>query len=258
MLIAFSLLSTQHIGGNNTMKTKVILGTIAATAFGGVLFGTTAAHADTDVSTPTNSSITLYKDQIPGEGPFAGRLALTSTPAEFKYENKKIPTTAASSSAVANIADPSVKNYISLSDDRADKAAAWKLTALASKLESGSNELGATYKIGFATPQAYEGFAADPTLVTAAAPDASNLSAWSAATTKVDLTQSGAFSVAIPADGVTSTDIIGGTQKEGETAARYGVGLTVASNQLAITNLSNTNVEGTYTGTITWTLSDSI
>lgn len=240
------------------MKTKVILGTIAATAFGGVLFGTTAAHAETDVADPTKSSITLYKDQIPNEGPFAGRLALTSTPAEFKYANTKIPGTATSGSAVANIADPSIKNYVALSDDRADKSAPWKLTALASKLESGSTELGATYKIGFASPQAYEGFEADPTLVTAAAPSASNLTTWDAATTNVDLTQKAAFGVSIPADGTTTTDIIGGAQQDSKTAARYGVGLTVASNQLAITNLSNTNTEGTYTGTITWTLSDSI
>ena len=241
------------------MKSKLFLTTIAATALGGAFFAATSAQAaTTDVADPTKSSITLYKNQIPGEGPFAGRLALTSTPAEFKYENTKIPGNAQSSSAVANIADPSIQNYISLSDDREDKAAAWKLKATASKLESGANDLAATYKLGFATPQAYDGFKNDPSLTTAETPGSGNLTAWDAATTKIDLTKDAAFNVAIPADGTSAIDIIGGQQQDGETAARYGVGLTVTSNQLAITNLSNNNIEGTYKGTITWTLSDGI
>lgn len=240
------------------MKSKLFVTTIAAVALVGVLSGTTKVNAETDVSEPTKSSITLYKDQIPGVGPFAGRLALTSTPAEFKYENTKIPGTAQSSSAVAKLADESVKNYISLSDDRSDKAPKWELKATASKLTSETNELAANYKIGFATPQAYDGFINDPTLTTAAAPSAANLSAWTPGTTKVDLTPAVGFSVSIPADGTTATSIISGKQQDGETAGRYGVGLTVNSNQLAITNLSNANVEGVYNGSITWTLSDGI
>lgn len=241
------------------MKTKLLITSIAAFSLGAIVLTEQEAHADTSVEGPTKSSITLYKDQIPGTGTFKNRLAITSFPAEFAYANTKIPTDETTGPFVSEIANKTIKNYVALSDDRADKAAKWTLSTMASKLESGSNELGATYRLGFVSPQAYEAFdSADTDMLAPLEPSASNLSTWIATTTNMELSKTAGFSVDIPADGTTSVEILSGEQTAGKTAARYGVGLEVNSNKLAITNLSKANIAGNYTGSLTWTLSDGI
>lgn len=203
----------------------------------------------------TGLTLTLYENQYPLPGPFKGRLMITSVPVAFPYKQTKIPLLENEEQTKIPMIDPSLISYVSISDDRADKSIPWTLYAKASSLTSGEEAVEGNCMLRFSAPQAFDGFFFDPTMEQIALPSKDNLTPWVSNQRKVTLSESDGFQVMLPTNGQ-SVPVLSGAQQANETAARYGVGLSIISNHLILKNLTPETMEGIYKGTVSWKLEE--
>lgn len=127
------------------MNKKVVVGLTTAAAFSTVMMGGNNANAEeaTTNKMTTDGSISFFSDSTPGGGPFEGNLALAYVPTTFDFGNHDVAATATAATYAQKFgtnadgtAKTAVKQYLAVSDDRADKKNGWSVKATLNEFQN--------------------------------------------------------------------------------------------------------------------------
>lgn len=255
------------------MNKKVVVGLTAAAAFSAVMIGGHSANAEeaTTNAMKTDGSISFFSDNTPGGGPFEGNLSFAYVPTTFDFGNHNVAATATSAiykqefgkneDGTAKI----VKQYVAVSDDRADKKNGWSVKATLDEFQhSATDDQGvstvtkldkAELSLKLGTAQKYGIDVALSDTNKTPTPAITSANALSAMTpTQLAYYAASPNSVTLVAGATTEVEVLdyATTQSEASTLA---VAKEVTNVQLKVMDHSNVK-DKTFTSKVNWTLAE--
>lgn len=240
------------------MNKKLVVGFLASATFGAVLLAApTNAAAEDNRNMTTDGSITFYKDNKPGTGPFVGNLSFAYVPAEFDFGANNATGIVGAKTYNQVKAAGAGAQYLAVSDDRANKKD-WTVSATLDTFKNGTDELKADLSFTVGDAQKYNINAVDSDAAKTPTPAISStnaLEAWKTADGTVTVGGTNK-TVTLPADSTSKVDVLS-YKSTTSPATTVGAASEISDVQLKVKDHS-TLKEAKYTSTVKWSLSSTV
>ena len=245
------------------MNKKLVVGCLASATLGAILLAPSNAAAEDNRNMTTDGSITFYKDNKPGTGPFEGNLAFAYVPAEFDFGSNKATGIVGAKTYNQVRAAGAGQQYLAVSDDR-EKKPDWTVSATLDTFKNAQAEAGTTdelkadlsFTVGDAQKYNINVVDSDAAKTpTPAITSANALEAWNTANGEVTIGGTDK-KITLPADGTSKVDVLKYKAGTTQPTTTVGAASTVDNVQLKVKDHSSVN-EARYTSTVKWSLSST-